>query len=299
METKAHYAAVGGFVLAAAVALVVVLLWFAGAQYAQEYDYYETDFTGAVTGLGQGTSVRYNGIEVGHVNELKFDPNDPKVVRVIMEVQGGLPIHADSVASIESQGLAGGSYVLITGGTKDSPLLRRLPGQEYPIIRSKPSSLEQLFADTPLLMARLNVVADRFGKLLDEENREAFKQILLNIRDTTGVVGKHNADIEATLANLATGTRNLDTALHSVDLAAVRADTAISHIDQLASNLNDVVGASKSQLSQLTGQGAAQLTQLIAEMRTMVASITRLSNSLERNPQRLLTGDRGGGYRPQ
>ena len=210
METKAHYAAVGGFVLAAAVALVVVLLWFAGAQYRQEFTYYETDFTGSVTGLGQGTSVRYNGIEVGHVNELKFDPNDPKIVRVILEIQGGLPIHSDAVASIESQGLAGGSYVLITGGSKDTPLLTRGKDQRYPIIKSKPSSLEQLFADTPLLMARLNVVADRFGKLLDEENRDAFKQILLNVRDTTGAVGKHNADIEATLAQLNTATRELN-----------------------------------------------------------------------------------------
>ena len=299
METKAHYIAVGGFVLAAATALVVVLLWFAGAQYAQEYDYYETDFTGAVTGLGQGTAVRYNGIDVGHVSELKFDPDDPRVVRVILEIQGGLPIHSDAVASIESQGLAGGSYVLITGGSKDSPLLTRVKGQQYPIIKSKPSSLEQLFADTPLLMARLNVVAERFGKLLDEENREAIKQILLNVRDTTTAIGKHNGDIEATLAQLNTATKELNVVLSHADIASVRAGAAMGHIDELAANLNAIIASSRSQLSQLTGRGAAELTQLISEARTLVASLTRLSNSLERNPQRLLTGEHPGGYRPR
>jgi phospholipid/cholesterol/gamma-HCH transport system substrate-binding protein len=292
METKAHYVVVGGFVLAAMVTLVLVLMWFVGFQTGAQYDYYETDFTGAVTGLGQGTPVRYNGIDVGRVTELKFDPDDPKVVRVILEVQGGLPIHADSVASIESQGLAGGSYVLITGGTKEAPLLKRLPGQEYPVIRSKPSSLEQLFADTPLLMARLNIVAERFGKLLDEENRVAFKQILLNIRDTTGAVGKHNNEIEETLVNLAAGTRNLNAAM-------TRANVAIANVERLSANLDAVVKAGRPQLTQLTTQGAANLTQLIAEARTMVQSVTRLANSLERNPQRLLTGESRGGYRPQ
>ncbi len=298
METKAHYVAVGGFVLAAAFALVVVILWFAGAQYATEYEYYQTNFTGAVTGLGQGTAVRYNGIDVGHVNELKFDPNDPKIVQVILEIQSGLPIHTDAVASIESQGLAGGSYVLITGGSANTPILKRKPGQRYPIIKSKPSSLEQLFADTPLLMARLNVVAERFGKLLDEENRESVKQILINLRDTTGAVAKHNSDIEATLVQLNAATKTLNTALSHADTASVNADVALRNINQLAVNLNDIIRNSKAQLSGLTGRGAAELTQLISETRTLIASLTRLSQSLERNPQRLITGGQQGGYRP-
>jgi phospholipid/cholesterol/gamma-HCH transport system substrate-binding protein len=217
---------------------------------------------------------------------------------VILEIQGGLPIHTDAVASIESQGLAGGSYVLITGGAANTPLLKRQPGQKYPIIKSKPSSLEQLFADTPLLMARLNVVAERFGKLLDEENREAVKQVLINLRDTTGAVAKHNADIEATLANLAAATRQLNVTLAHIDTAAVRGDAALANIGQLSANLNDIIRNSKAQLSGLTGRGAAELTQAISEARTLIASLTRLSQSLERNPSRLLTGGQQGGYKP-
>ena len=42
METKANYVAVGAFVLACVIGLVVTILWLAGAQYAQEYSYYQT-----------------------------------------------------------------------------------------------------------------------------------------------------------------------------------------------------------------------------------------------------------------
>ena len=132
METKANYVAVGAFVLACLIGLVVTILWLAGAQYSQEYAYYQTFFKGPVTGLGKGTITRYNGIEVGRVTDLVFDPNDPQSVIVTLQVQPNLNIREDSVASIESQGLTGASYVEISGGTKTSPLLVAKPGQKYP-----------------------------------------------------------------------------------------------------------------------------------------------------------------------
>ena len=108
METKANYVAVGAFVL---VCVLGAVLWLAGAQYSEEYAYYRTIFSGSVTGLGGGTVVRYNGIEVGHVSKLDFDPDDPKSVVVTLQINPVLKIHSDSVASIASEGLTGGSYV--------------------------------------------------------------------------------------------------------------------------------------------------------------------------------------------
>ncbi|MDE2630443.1 MAG: MCE family protein, partial [Alphaproteobacteria bacterium] len=78
METKASYVAVGAFVLTCMLGLVITLLWLAGLQYNTEYAYYQTYFTGPVNGLGKGTTVRYNGIDVGRVDDVKFDPNDPQ-----------------------------------------------------------------------------------------------------------------------------------------------------------------------------------------------------------------------------
>src|ERR1700761_5700530 len=141
METKANYVAVGAFVLACVIGLVVTILWLAGAQYSQEYAYYQTYFKGPVTGLGKGTLTRYNGIEVGRVTDLEFDPADPQRVIVTLQVRPGLNIREDSEASIESQGLTGGSYVEISGGTAKSPLLTAREGQRFPIIRSKQSTL--------------------------------------------------------------------------------------------------------------------------------------------------------------
>ena len=98
METKANYVAVGVFVLVCVLGLVVALLWLGGAQYSEEYAYYQTSFTGAVTGLGTGTPVRYNGITVGTVSKLNFDPDDPKKVIVIMQLEPSIPLGTDAIA---------------------------------------------------------------------------------------------------------------------------------------------------------------------------------------------------------
>jgi phospholipid/cholesterol/gamma-HCH transport system substrate-binding protein len=48
-----------------------------------------------------------------------------------------------------------------------------------------------------------------------------------------------------------------------------------------------------------TTVGLPQLTQLLSEMRTLVASLTKVSSELERDPQRFLFGDRREGFNPR
>src|SRR5579871_2155036 len=201
METKANYVAVGAFVLACVIGLVVSILWLAGAQYSQEYSYYQTYFKGPVTGLGKGTVTRYNGIDVGRITALEFDPNVPDRVIVTLQVQPGLNIREDSVASIDSQGLTGGTFVEISGGTAKSPLLTAKPGQKYPVIATKQSTLQQLEQSAPEVVAKLNVTASRANDLLNDENRRAVAHILASLDETTATVARRSADIDAIIKN--------------------------------------------------------------------------------------------------
>ncbi|HVZ68051.1 MAG TPA: MlaD family protein [Rhizomicrobium sp.] len=296
METKANYAAVGAFVLACVIGIVVAILWLAGAQYSQEFETYRTYFTGSVTGLGSGTKVRYNGIDVGRVKAVDFDPDDPKRVIATLEINPDVQIHEDSLASIASEGLTGGTYVEIDGGTKDSPLVTRKPGERYPIIKSKPSSIQQLVESAPQVVAKLNKISDALIDVLSEQNRRAISKTLANISDTTSVIKRHSADIDATLSNLALGTQKLNSSLDdlqktmgTVDLAVRDADVSIKRIGKLADDSDKFV----------TGDGLAQFGQLVGDARRLVESLTRLTDKLNRQPTQLLFGDRHEGYTPK
>jgi phospholipid/cholesterol/gamma-HCH transport system substrate-binding protein len=288
METKANYVAVGAFVLACVIGLVVSIMWLAGVQYAQEYSYYEATFKGPVTGLGKGTVTRFNGIDVGRIADLQFDPNDPQAVIVTLEVQPHLNIREDSVASIDSQGLTGGSYVEISGGTAKSPLLTAKPGQKYPVIRTKQSGLAQLEQSAPEVVAKLNVAASRINDLLNDNNRRAIAQVLTNLDETTTVIAKRSGDIDAILRNTNQATANLDK-------ASAQFQPTMDHVDQTAAKFGKVADDADAFIN---GDGLAQLSDLIGDLRRLTGNLNRFTETLNRQPTELLFGDRRKGYDP-
>jgi len=310
METRASYVLVGAFVVVCIAGLFVATLWVAGAQYREEYTYYRTYFNGAVTGLGKGNSVRYNGIEVGHIADLAFDQSDPGRVIVTLQIDPSLPLHVDSVASIESQGLTGATYVEIDGGTANSPLLQAETGQEYPIIPSKPSTLQQLAQSGPELVANLKTAGERFSDLLNDDNRKAVSELLTNLRSTSSLLDEHAEDFNALLVNMKTATETLNRVLGTTDRAVANADRALDSVTSVANAIRtatDSANMTAQKVGKLTddadkvinGQATAQFTQLMAETRALVASMTTLTNDLERQPTRLLFGDQRQGYTPK
>src|ERR1700754_140171 len=263
METKANYVAVGAFVLICMVGLVVSLLWLAGAQYSQEYVYYQTSFKGPVTGLGDGTTVRYNGIDVGRIKELNFDPSDPGRVVVKLQMKPDLHIRKDSVATIESEGLTGGSYVEISGGTKKADeLLPEYPGQ-VPVIKSSPSTLQQLAQSAPRLVEKLNLAADKVNDLLNEANRKSFGHILSNLDQTTSALARRSDDIERILANFSAASKQLNDAAAKIGPTLAQADQTLAKFGKLATDADDFVN----------GEGLSQLADVLRDTRRMVTSL--------------------------
>jgi phospholipid/cholesterol/gamma-HCH transport system substrate-binding protein len=317
METRANYVLVGAFVVICVLGFFVALLWVAGSQSRNEYSYYRTFFIGPVTGLGKGAPVRYNGIDVGSVSDLAFDEANPKQVVVTLQIDPSLRLHVDSAASTESQGLTGATFVEIEGGTATAPLLKAEPGQQYPVIPSKQSTLQLLARTGPEMVQSLRDAGQKMGELLGEPNQKAIGDTLEHLRQVTSLIDSHAKDLDQTLVNMKTATDSLNRTLTNADRAVVSADRAINTadkalgtIDKAASSVqatSDAANAAVQKVGQLSddadravkGQPVAQFTQLMAESRALVASITRLSNALEREPTRLLFGDQRQGYTPR
>ena len=310
METRANYVIVGGFVLICIIGLFIAVLWVAGSQYREEYAYYRTYFTGAVTGLGKGTVVRYNGIDIGHAYDVAIDDADPKRVIVTLQIDPKAKIHVDSVATLESQGLTGATYVEIEGGTAASPLLTAEPGQPYPVIPSKQSALQLLAQSGPELVQELKSGAERFGDLFNDQNRKAISETLEHLNATTAEIDSHADELGKTLMSLRTSTETLNRTLLSADRAINSADRTLTTVDHAAGSIqeaSDTANATVQKVGHLAddadkvvnGQSISQFTLLMAQTRALVASVTRLSNDLQREPSRLLFGDQRQGYTPK
>ncbi|HEY3777436.1 MAG TPA: MlaD family protein [Rhizomicrobium sp.] len=292
METRANYVAVGVFVMVCLLGIVVALLWLGGSQYTEEYAYYRTYFSGSVTGLGNGTLVRYNGIQVGRVSRVTFDPNNPKRVIVTLQIDPGLPIHTDSVATIASEGLTGGTYVEIDGGSQSAPVLPRTMFGEFPVIKSKPSTLQELEQSAPQLLAKINGIADRLNDVLSSQNRHAFSQTLVNLRDVTGVLVRDSSDFDKTLKNLNTASAGINSDLADLHTVLASANQTTKKLDRLTDDVDKLSGDLDTQVN------GARVDQLLGQTRDLLRSMTHLSDELEHEPTRLIFGDRRKGYTP-
>ncbi len=140
METRASYLLVGTFVLAFTAGLVVFVIWLAKFQFDTEFARFDIHFKGSVTGLSLASPVRYSGVRVGEVVEISLLPDRPDEVRVTIETDSTTPVRADTVATLELEGLTGGLAILLIGKAPDAPPLEAAPGQRYPVIASEAST---------------------------------------------------------------------------------------------------------------------------------------------------------------
>ena len=316
METRAPYVAVGVFVMLLIAGLVIAVLWFAQVQFREQVSYYDIYFEGSVTGLTQGSTVRDNGIPVGRVAEIRLDPTDPSKVRVTVELTGGVPVKQDTVAELELQGLAGGIYVDLTGGTRDSPDLELQPGQRYPVIASRPSGLQQVVTSAPEVLARFIALADQLEKVLSPQNVQSITVTLDNFRKLSDVAASRSGEVSSAIDNGAQTLQGLRTTLESANgiLVGLKQLTApeggvqatLQSVDQtsrqfgqLAQHLDALVTANGPQLNELSRRSIGDIDQLSLQMQTLVQQLSRIADAIERDPSLFLYGDRRQGYRPQ
>ncbi len=81
------------------------------------------EFTGSATGLRPGSAVQFNGVRIGEVTHIAFDPSRANMVDADLAVDTAAPLRADARVGVESQGLLGTTVVEIYGVSADAPLL--------------------------------------------------------------------------------------------------------------------------------------------------------------------------------
>jgi phospholipid/cholesterol/gamma-HCH transport system substrate-binding protein len=313
METRAHYVAVGAFVLAMVFLAFVGVVYLGGAQLTTQLTHYDIYFKGAVSGLSKGAVVQYNGIPVGKVFDVEIDPNNVEQIRVTVEIDKSVVIKEDAKASVETNILSGVSFILITKGTNAAQVLTAKPDERYPVIKVRRSALASLSARAPELLDQLSRIGDDLDELLDEHNRLAVRNILDNVNKVTGDIAAHDQDFTALLANAKTAfgsagkfVDDLDQSFTAPNGIRDRLSTALvaftktaNGIDEASRQIRVTARDLDTALQDVNSHTLHEADDLLHEARQFVAGLTRIGEQIERDPSRLLYGDRREGYHPR
>ena len=107
MEREANYVAVGAFVLLLAVMGLLFVYWYAYSHQHRDFVRYEIYFDGSVSGLTEGGSVRYLGVDVGRVQRIRIDPRADNRVQVVADIDSTTPVSDRTLAKLSLQGITG------------------------------------------------------------------------------------------------------------------------------------------------------------------------------------------------
>jgi phospholipid/cholesterol/gamma-HCH transport system substrate-binding protein len=314
METRAHYVAVGAFMLAVIVLGFVAAVSLGRIEFAQELSRYYIFFRGSVSGLSKGSLVQYNGITVGRVVDVRVDPDDLEKIQVTVEIDKTLvPIKTDARAFIDTNLLSGVATIQIRGGTREAKDLEPEPGHRYPIIEAGSSVFQRVSEAGPQLLDRLTVAVDNLNDLLNERNRTAISDSLQNVRTVTEAFVAPSKEVKELVANANATVLEMTKLLSHIDQSYAdkgglkdQASQALGDFDRLARNLVDtnrqlqqVLQENRPGLRDFTQGTLNQVSNLVSDMQRFIDGLSRFVTSVERDPGRLLFGERREGYRPQ
>ncbi len=169
MENRAHAIVAACFLIVFAVAAALIFYWLTAGP--SEPLPYRIVTSQSVAGLAPQSSVEFKGIEVGHVQRIRFDPKDRSRVIVDFDVQRDTYITRATYAELSMHGLTGGETLELKLGKGSRELLATSDGNPAQIPLRK-GLLAQLEDSAKQSMQDLQAVLDSAKKVLDEGNRE-------------------------------------------------------------------------------------------------------------------------------
>ncbi len=153
-----------------------------------------------VSGLKVGNAVRFSGINVGTVDQIRIINDSTVQVTMLVKQEVQKFIKEDSEAGIGSEGIIGDKLVVLSKGGSTSKIIKE--GQL--IASSEP-------VETDAIMESLQVTADNAAMATGE-----ITEILAKVNSGKGSLGKlinddsMANDLDATMYNLKTSTKKLD-----------------------------------------------------------------------------------------
>jgi phospholipid/cholesterol/gamma-HCH transport system substrate-binding protein len=301
VERDAKYVAVGIFVLLVIAMGIAFVLWYGDARNGRRFDLYEIYFSGTVSGLDQGSVVRYLGVDVGRVRRLTISRKDSVRVKVTVGIDSNAPITGATRANLQLQGVATGILFIDLRDAKGAdPAAPLAQGEKYPVIETVPSAdIDTILSSIPALVSRATVLIDRVNELFSERNLAALSKTVENLRATTQNLPQTSAKVTALVDELSGAVRTIDGAANDVRAITGSARPQIQDVlqrfgaaaDNLAltsQRLEQLVAGSEVQLNHFSEQGLLEIDRLIRDSRNAAREFRDLSRGLKQNPSQLL-----------
>ena len=327
MSQKISPTLIGAFVVGALALLILAVIAFGSGQLFRKTQQYVLYFGGSVNGLRIGAPVKFMGVEVGSVKDIRLEMQGASgvhMIPVIIEIDRKKVIRRgvarkeamdpNTIAEFVKQGMRAQlltesfvTGVLYVGFEwfPETPLrFVQQPGGhfQYEEIPTVPTGLEEAQdaivrvvkkldeIDFKALAGSLTKTSDRFGELASSP---ALKSILKSLDDDMPELRGAILDVRKLAATANTSVTNVSADLHNVSGDLHQTLTAAQGaIEQISATMKEAQTTIVSVRGTVDPNSPTvyELTKSLREVAGAASSIRMLADSLDSNPQGIILG---------
>ncbi|MBW1803791.1 MAG: MCE family protein [Deltaproteobacteria bacterium] len=274
MVTQSQKIRLGIFIALASFALLLTIGIIVAPKLFEVRDTYYVGFKDVtVTGLQDGSDVKYQGLTVGYVSDIFIDPDDISTVIVELSLEHGTPIKEDSRAEMAYFGIMGMKVVQLRSGSDDAEFMK--PGS---YITPGRSIAESITGSAEIIAEKMEIILNNIATLTESKNRDTFLALAENASKTLAelhdLLQKNKRSLTNTFANIE---------ILSADMQDVVLSTkgTMQHINRLAES--DTLRRIMGNLADISESlKRAELIRLVREMNEALESTTNMLRVVER-----------------
>lgn len=280
MENRSHALIAGVFTLVLGLAALLSLYLFSERREDTREVLVVTKQN--VTGLNPQAQVRYRGIRVGKVLDIRLDPDDVSNILILVELERQVPLTRGTMAKLSYQGVTGIAHVLLEdNGLDQTPLAGSLPR-----IEMQPSLMHHLEEALPNVLSQAENFLENANQVLSSQNRQHLGKTLANLESASAQMNGTLVQVQKLLS---------DDNVASISAAARESAPLMGETRKLVQQLQGV----SSRIDGMMGEpslaaGGSNLVPRIHEMTVELTATSRQLNRvlqmLEESPQSLVFG---------
>jgi len=300
MEREANYFAVGAFVILVTMMAGFFVYWYSEGRDRRSYVPYEIYFPGSVTGLSEGGSVRYLGVEVGKIRRIRLDPRSAERVQVVVEIDQSTPVSDTTTAELSMLSIATGLlYIDLRQNTGNREVLPGVPSEKYPVINTVRSNFDTFLASLPELAGSAAVLLERVQEIFSPDNSAALADMVKNLHAASERLPGTMQGVETLLRDLDLTSTEVRKLVSRMQLATdqltpdvlqitERLNKTADNLEKTSSSINRLVEENRDAVAGFTRDGLPQLQRMVEQADSAAAEFRDLARSLKQNPSQLI-----------
>jgi phospholipid/cholesterol/gamma-HCH transport system substrate-binding protein len=253
---------VGAMTLGGAVVLALIVS-FLGAFSIFDRGYNLEISYPAVSGLKVGNEVRYAGVPVGSVKDIKVLPN--RIV-VTAAMNKGVEIPLGSVFSLGADGILGDKFVDIMAPEKVNG--KFIP-RDSAVTGTTAKGLDEFMASSSKVLAKMEGIADALNNVFgDPEVQKSMRDGFINAK----AIGENLTRLTGSMADIADANKGeINEMVSNMNAMTIRMNGVAAHLESIVSTA-DANGATGAHIAEMA-RNLADTSRKVQEVSTVLKNV--------------------------